>query len=209
MRINEAIQQKIVIYPGRFHPFHKGHASVFHFLKEKYGQVFISTSDKVDPPKSPFSFAEKKQMMIHAGVPSSAVVQTKNPYQAVEILQKHDPENTIAIFAISEKDMDEDPRFSFKPKKDGSPSYFQPLAGQETLMPLSKHGYITTVPTLDFTVLGEPMRSATELRRNFAKADKQTQKQMIVDLYGTYDPKVHNIMANKITEWVSLGKIRP
>jgi hypothetical protein len=44
------------------------------------------------------------------------------------------------------------------------------------------------------------MRSATELRRNFAKADKQTQKQMIVDLYGTYDAKVHNIMANKITE---------
>jgi cytidyltransferase-like protein len=88
MRINEAIQEKIVIYPGRFHPFHKGHAAVFKHLKEKYGKVFISTSDKVDPPKSPFTFAEKKQMMIHAGIPSSAIVQTKNPYQAVEITSR-------------------------------------------------------------------------------------------------------------------------
>jgi len=200
MRINEAIQEKIVIYPGRFHPFHKGHAAVFKHLKEKYGKVFISTSDKVDPPKSPFTFAEKKQMMIHAGIPSSAIVQTKNPYQAVEITQNYDPENTIVIFAVSEKDMAEDPRFSFKPKKDGSPSYFQPLGSTNTLMPLSKHGYITTVPTLDFDVLGEPMRSATQLRANFSKADSETQKQMITDLYGTYDVNVHNIMARKITE---------
>ena len=199
MRINEAIQEKIVIYPGRFHPFHKGHAAVFKNLKQQYGKVFISTSDKVDPPKSPFTFAEKKQMMIHAGIPSSAIVQTKNPYQAVEITQNYDPENTIVIFAVSEKDMAEDPRFSFRPKKDGSPSYFQPL-GSNTLMPLSKHGYITTVPTLDFNVLGEPMRSATQLRANFSKADSETQKQMITDWYGTYDVNVHNVMARKITE---------
>lgn len=205
MRIFEAIQQKVVIYPGRFHPFHKGHAAVFSYLKQQHGRVFISTSNKVDPPKSPFTFAEKKQMMIHSGIPSSAIVQTKNPYQAVEITQNYDPENTIVIFAVSEKDMAEDPRFSFKPKKDGSPSYFQPLKS-DNLLPFSKHGYITTVPTLDFTVLGEPMRSATELRANFSRADDDTQKQMIVDLYGTYDPQIHNIMQSKIKEGKSPHK---
>ena len=205
MRIFEAIQQTVVIYPGRFHPFHKGHAAAFKYLADQYGKVFISTSNKVDPPKSPFTFAEKKQMMIHAGIPSSAIVQTKNPYQAVEITQNYDPEKTVLIFAVSEKDMDEDPRFRFAPKKDGSPSYFQPLKSG-TLRPFSKHGYITTVPTLDFTVLGEPMRSATELRANFSRADDDTQKQMIVDLYGTYDPQVHSIMQTKIKEGKSPHK---
>jgi len=206
MRILEAIQQTVVIYPGRFHPFHKGHAAAFKYLADQYGKVFISTSNKVDPPKSPFTFAEKKQMMIHAGIPSSAIVQTKNPYQAVEITQNYDPENTVLIFAVSEKDMDEDPRFRFAPKKDGSPSYFQPLKSG-TLKPFSKHGYITTVPTLDFTVLGEPMRSATELRANFSRADDDTQKQMIIDLYGTYDPQIHSIMQTKIKE--SMDVVNP
>ena len=199
MRISEAVQQVVAIYPGRFHPFHKGHVSVYEYLKAKYKNVYIATSDKVGPPKSPFTFAEKKMMMVHAGVPANAIVQTKNPYQAQEILENFDPANTAVVFAVSEKDMDEDPRFSFKPKKDGSPSYFQPIG--KDLATFDKHGYITTVPTLDFDVLGEPMRSATQLRANFAKADEKTQKQMIIDLYGQYDANIHNVMQSKITEF--------
>ena len=199
MRISEAIQQVVAIYPGRFHPFHKGHASVYEYLKAKYKNVYIATSDKVAPPKSPFTFAEKKMMMVHAGVPANAIVQTKNPYQAQEILENFDPANTAVVFAVSQKDMDEDPRFSFNPKKDGSPSYFQPMG--KDLATFDKHGYIATVPTLDFDVLGEPMRSATQLRANFAKADDKTQKQMIIDLYGQYDANIHNVMQGKITEF--------
>ncbi len=199
MRISEAVQQVVAIYPGRFHPFHKGHASVYEYLKAKYKNVYIATSNKVAPPKSPFTFAEKKMMMVHAGVPANAIVQTKNPYQAQEILENFDPASTAVVFAVSQKDMDEDPRFSFNPKKDGSPSYFQPMG--KDLATFDKHGYITTVPTLDFDVLGEPMRSATQLRANFAKADDKTQKQMIIDLYGQYDANIHNVMQGKITEF--------
>ena len=201
MRIHEAVQQVVAIYPGRFHPFHKGHASVYNYLRSKFDTVFIATSDKVDPPKSPFSFAEKRAMMLAAGIPDSAIVQTKNPYKAEEILQAYDPATTAVVFAVSAKDMAEDPRFSFANKKDGSPSYFQPMApNSKQLEGFDKHGYITTVPTLDFTVLGEPMRSATELRRNFAGADNETQKKIVADLYGKYDAKIHKIMKNKITE---------
>ena len=199
MRISEAIQQVVAIYPGRFHPFHKGHASVYEYLKAKYKNVYIATSDKVAPPKSPFTFAEKKMMMVHAGVPANAIVQTKNPYQAQEILENFDPASTAVVFAVSQKDMDEDPRFSFNPKKDGSPSDFQPMG--KDLATFDKHGYITTVPTLDFNVLDEPMRSATQLRAIFAKADDKTQKQMIIDLYGQYDANIHNVMQSKITEF--------
>ena len=190
----------VVIYPGRFHPFHKGHKSVYDTLVKRFGKnrVFIATSDKVDPPKSPFTFEEKRAMIALTGVDPSRVIKTKSPYQATEITDNYDPQNTIALFAVSDKDMAEDPRFSFKPKKDGSPSYYQPA--QKNMQSLDKHGYIITVPTLQFNVLGKPMRSASEFRANFAKADSDTQKKMITDLFGKYDSNVDRIMSAKIIE---------
>ena len=190
----------VVIYPGRFHPFHKGHKSVYDTLVKRFGKnrVFIATSDKVDPPKSPFTFEEKRAMIALTGVDPSRVIKTKSPYQATEITDNYDPQNTIALFAVSDKDMAEDPRFSFKPKKDGSPSYYQPA--QKDMKSLDTHGYIITVPTLQFNVLGKPMRSASEFRANFAKADSETQKKMITDLFGKYDSNVDRIMSAKIIE---------
>ena len=190
----------VVIYPGRFHPFHKGHKSVYDALVKRFGKnrVYIATSNKVDPPKSPFTFDEKRAMMALTGVDPSRVVQVKNPYQATEITDNFDPQNTIALFAVSDKDMAEDPRFSFKPRKDGQPSYYQPAS--KDMQGFDKHGYIVTVPTLQFNVLGKPMRSASEFRANFAQADNETQRAMITDLFGQYDPKTHNTMAQKIVE---------
>jgi len=190
----------VVIYPGRFHPFHKGHKSVYDALVKRFGKnrVYIATSNKVDPPKSPFTFDEKRAMMALTGVDPSRVVQVKNPYQATEITDNYDPQNTIALFAVSDKDMAEDPRFSFKPRKDGQPSYYQPAS--KDMQGFDKHGYIVTVPTLQFNVLGKPMRSASEFRANFARADSETQRAMITDLFGQYDPKTHNTMAQKIVE---------
>jgi cytidyltransferase-like protein len=190
----------VVIYPGRFHPFHKGHKSVYDTLVKRFGKdrVYIATSDKVDPPKSPFTFGEKRAMMALTGVDPSRVVQVKNPYQATEITDNFDPQNTIALFAVSDKDMAEDPRFSFKPRKDGQPSYYQPAS--KDMQGFDKHAYIITVPTLQFNVLGKPMRSASEFRANFASADDETQKAMITDLFGRYDPNTHKTMAQKIVE---------
>ena len=190
----------VVIYPGRFHPFHKGHKSVYDTLVKRFGKnrVYIATSNKVDPPKSPFTFDEKRAMMALTGVDQSRVVQVKNPYQATEITDNFDPQNTIALFAVSDKDMAEDPRFSFKPRKDGQPSYYQPA--QKDMAGFDKHAYIVTIPTLQFNVLGKPMQSASEFRANFAGADSQTQKAMITDLFGRYDPKIHNTMSQKIVE---------
>jgi len=190
---------KVVLYPGRFQPPHIGHMKAWKHLKGEFGDAKIVTSDKVDPPRSPFNFQEKKALLKHAGVPENAIVQVKNPYLANEIVDKMEKEQFVLIFAISEKDMDEDPRFTFKPKKDGSPNYFQPYKqNRGKLEPASKHGYITTVPTFPFNVAGEPMRSATEFRANFAKADEQKQAQMIKDLYGKYSDKVHALLADKI-----------
>ena len=192
----EQTQKTVAIYPGRFQPFHRGHAAVYKWLTTKFDSVFIATSDNVEPPRSPFNFAEKRMLMTHAGIPSSAIVQVKNPYVAKEITDKFDADTTVAVFAVSEKDMEEDPRFQFKPKKDGSPGYYRPYGGE--MEPLSKHGYIIVAPTFNFKVLNKPMKSATEFRRDFASADLKTQAKMINDLYGSYDKQVHRLMAEKI-----------
>ena len=191
--------QLLMIYGGRFQPFHKGHKAVYDYLISKYDNVYIATSNKIDLPRSPFSFEEKKKMMELTGMDTTNVVLTKSPYQAMEITQNFDPENTILMFAVSEKDMAEDPRFSFKPKKDGSPSYFQ-SAKDGNLETMDKHGYIITVPTFKFKVLGKPMTSSTEIRSSFANMNTNTKKQLITDLFGNYSDEVFNLMSSKITE---------
>lgn len=206
MYINELAEPTLlVIYPGRFQPFHKGHHAVYEFLTGKFGRnnVYIATSNKTDNLKSPFTFAEKAYFMQLTGVPADRIVQATQPYQIQNVLQSGnitvaDPANTVVIFAVSEKDMDEDPRFSFAPKKDGTDPYFQPLTNIKDTVSMDQHGYIMTVPTFDFNVLNQPMRSGTELRKMYATADGTQRQAIITDLFGRYTREAEQIMNSKI-----------
>lgn len=201
--IFEATQSRIVaIYPGRFQPFHRGHRAVFDYLSKTFGadNTFITTSDKVAPPKSPFNFDEKLRMMTLTGVDPSRVVKTAEPYRANELVGQLDP-STRLIFAVSQKDMDEDPRFAKWTKKDGSPSYFQPAPKDLAQMaPLSEHAYIYVVPTFPFDVGGQNVQSATQIRDMFSKGTEQQRKALVKELFGAYDEDVYQIMAGKISE---------
>jgi len=192
-----------VIYPGRFHPFHTGHKGVYNYLSTKFGgnDVYITTTGIVELPKSPFSFDEKKEMMMATGIPSNKILNVKNNYnlQSVSSQIPINVERDSIIFAVSQKDMDEDPRFKNFVKKDGSPSYLQPMPKNESkLEPAIKHGYLITVPTTDFTVLGLPARSASQLRSQYTTLNPEQQKSFIVDLFGSYNPKIHKILNNKL-----------
>jgi len=199
----EAVSNPVlVIYPGRFQPFHKGHHAVYNYLVKHYGRdnVFIATSDKVAPPKSPFNFANKAAFMKLTGVPMDRVLETPEPYKSQELVNRY-PTNTRVIFAVSAKDMAEDPRFSKWTKKDGNPTYFQPMPKNPAEMQgREQHGYILTAPTFEFTVLGKPMQSASEIRALFAQSNESTQKAIIKDLFGAYDPEVHKIMQSALQE---------
>jgi hypothetical protein len=192
-----------VIYPGRFHPFHAGHKGVYNYLSTKFGgnDVYITTTGVVELPKSPFSFDEKKEMMMATGIPSNKILNVKNNYnlQSVSSQIPINVERDSIIFAVSQKDMAEDPRFKNFVKKDGSPSYLQPMPKNESkLEPAIKHGYLITVPTTDFTVLGLPARSASQLRSQYSTLKPEQQKAFIVDLFGSYNPKIHKILNNKL-----------
>jgi hypothetical protein len=205
MFLNELAEPTLlVIYPGRFQPFHKGHYAVYEYLTGKFGRnnVYIATSNKTDNSKSPFKYAEKKYFMQLTGVPDDRIVQAAQPYQIKSILAASniqvDETNTVVIFAVSEKDMAQDARFSFKTKQDGSTPYFQPLKDIKQTESMDKHGYIMTVPTFDFTVAGAPMRSGTELRKLYSDADAKQRQAIIADLFGKYTPDAEHIMNNKI-----------
>jgi len=198
MRLFDLVENEntrvVIIYPGRFHPFHIGHGKVFKYLKQKFkgAQVFIASSGKTDAHKSPFSFDEKKRMMMLAGVDPNSIVQAKIPYVASEITDRYDPDNTIVIYAVSEKDMAEDPRFDFpaagsKMKKNGEPAHIQMWRGIEGAKPLRQHSYITTVPTFTFKIRGEAVNSATQIRNMISNADDTELNQILQDLYGRAD----------------------
>ncbi len=202
MFINELAEpQLIVIYPGRFQPFHRGHYAVYEWLTGRFGRnnVYIATSNKVEGDRSPFGFSEKLYFMQLTGVPVDRVIQATQPYQIENLissgLQVPNPDNTVVIFAVSEKDMAEDPRFSFRTKKDGSAPYFQPLKDIKDTVSMKEHAYIMTVPTFQFNVAGDPMQSATELRAEYRVADAAKRQQIIKDLFGRYTHEAEQIMS--------------
>lgn len=192
-----------IIYPGRFQIFHKGHRGVYDYLSTKYGgsDVYITTSNKVEPPKSPFNFEEKRKMMMLTGIPSSKIIQVASNYN-IENLVKMIPINIkrdSIIFAVSLKDMMEDPRFSKFTKKDGTLTYLQPLPKKENqLKPAIEHGYIEVVPTTEFKVLGVTASSASELRHKYATLSTADKKHFIADLFGNYSPEIYDILNNKL-----------
>lgn len=105
--LTESIKKKIVVYAGRFQPFHKGHAKVYELLVKKFGKenVFIGTSDKTDKLKSPFNFKEKQDIMTTLfGIPKSQIVKIKKPYAPSEILNKFPKDTTAFITVAGAKD---------------------------------------------------------------------------------------------------------
>ena len=59
----------VVLYSGRFQPFHKGHYEVYSFLKRRYDNVFIVTTNtsSKDKKRYPFNFYEKINIMTNLG----------------------------------------------------------------------------------------------------------------------------------------------
>jgi len=195
------IKNIIAIYPGRFQPFGKHHANAFKWLQQQFGQAnaFIVTSDKVDPPKSPFNFNEKKQIISQYGF--NNIIQVKNPYKAEELMNNHNPEETAVVFMVGEKDMKEDPRFKIGTKKDGSPSYFQSYKDNKgNLQGFNKHGYLITAPHISIAIPGYGEMSGTELRNVLGTktVSRDEKAKIFKDVFGWYDKKTADMIFDKL-----------
>ena len=204
----------LVIYPGRFHPFHLGHKASYDWLVKKFGEgsVYVATSNVQNTDDSPFSYSDKVAMTTRLGIPAGRVVQVKNPYRADEItgsLSDEEKQTTALIFAVSEKDT---ARFNFNPKKDGTPGYLQPLPENlKKLKPMLKHGYVAITPTVNFRVQGVDADSASAIRKMYLDGNDNNRNQIITDLYGAPDAELKAVFdqrlgANTPDKTVTYGK---
>jgi cytidyltransferase-like protein len=208
----------VAIYPGRFHPFHKGHASSFKQLAQQFGldNTFLAISAKQEQPKSPFSAQDRAKMAVSLGIPSKNIIAVRNPYAAQEYIDQLnlDPEQTALIFGVSKKDMEgepalgipPDPRFGFKPKKDGSPSYLQPF-NKNKVDPMSQHGYIMSTDVAEFPIAGKSMRDASAIRNAYAGADNKTKMRILKDLYGDAAEKMKQVFDNNLQVTESIRRL--
>jgi len=164
----------IVSYGGRFQPVHMGHKGVYDALVKKFGKanVYVTTSNKTDPKRSPLSFQWKRKLLAGIGIPSKFILMVKNNYRMDDLLKAtgFKPENTIWITAVGEKDGQRLGGKFFKPYKEGKP-----------LETSDKFGYVYTIPNIK---MGGKVMSATSVR-DILRKDGDLDKEDYVSLKGS------------------------
>lgn len=174
-------KNEIAIFSGRFQPFHAGHYSIYKSLVDKFGKdnVYISSSNIIDPVKSPFPFKDKKAIMNKMfGIPTNKIIQVKNPYSPVEILSKY-PEDTKYVTAVSQKDAE---------RLEQGGKYFKNYdkVPDNKKKGYEDEGYYIIAPEMQLKVNGKNI-SGTQLRATFGN-DLLTTKEK-KDIFNQVYPK--------------------
>ena len=184
MNENKQIKKIIGVFGGRFQPFHSGHLATYKWMKSKFDEVYITTSNLKQLPRHPMDFKEKARHMIKMGVPKNRIIQEKTPYVAKNLLKKFDPNTTAVVYAVGGKDAG---RLGGK--------YFQPYNKSKPMMGFEEHGYIITAPqsgTMSGTkmreLLGSPKYDDSEKQKTFKK------------VFGYFDKGVFTMMTNKFKQ---------
>jgi hypothetical protein len=188
MNLNEVDKPKVtktvVVYSGRFQPFHKGHYVSYLKLCNKFGRnnVYIGTSNDTSGPKSPFNFDEKVKIMTTMfGIPSDKIVQVKNPYAPKEILSKFDGKATQYIAAVGEKDAN---RLAGK--------YFKPYNGKAGYG-YEEIGYVYPVPAETNAISGTDVRS-------WLGKDSKDKEKGFLKAYPKFDKDIYKMITGKLNE---------
>jgi hypothetical protein len=162
---------------------------------EKFGKdnVYIVSSNVTDPIKSPFEFKEKKDIMTRMfDIPDDMVVQVKNPYAPVEILDKL-PSETSYVTAVSQKDAD----------RLGGGKYFRNFDD----VPDGKHkgykdkGYFIVAPEMKLDIDGKNI-SGTQLRAIMGDPNitDRAKQEIFTKVYGKFDPKIFKKIIKTTTD---------
>ena len=185
------IKNVVVVYVGRFQPMHKGHHQVYEHLVKKFGKnnVFVGTSNKVQRPKSPFNFKEKREIMTTMfGIPRNKIVEVKNPYAPTEVLKKFNEEETAFVTVVGKKDAS---RLGGK--------YFDKWDGKPT-HGYKEKGYIYVSPAFGNI-------SGTETRNGLSVGSEEQKKSFFKDrAYGKYNEKIFRMITDKLNEGIEISK---
>jgi hypothetical protein len=204
--VAEAGPELVVLYPGRFQPFHLGHGEVFHSLQSQFGRdnVYIATSNKVELPKSPFNFSDKTVLMHAAGIPSDRILEVTSPYKLPE--PRFNPANTIFVVAVGAPDRDR-----LRPdsvKKDGSPGYFKTFESIDKCETADKHGYVIIADERQkvITINGQSVdvSHGTQSRAawNAVRDNPKLRSEYLQQMYGRDDAELGRVL-DKIPQTVN------
>jgi hypothetical protein len=185
----------VAIFTGRFQPFHAGHYSIYEALVKRFGKdnVYIASSNVTDAIKSPFAFNEKKEIMTRMfDIPEEMIVQVKNPYAPVEILEKLPPD-TAYVTAVSQKDAD----------RLGKGKYFKNLddVPEDERKAFKDQGYFIVAPEMQLTVNGQNI-SGTQLRAVMGDPSitDRAKEEIFTKVYGKFDKKIFDKIVRTTTQ---------
>jgi len=183
----------VAIYPGRFQPMGRHHKASYDWLASQFGEknTFIVTSDKTEPDRSPFNFKEKKKIIKKHGI--NNVVQIKNPYRPTELLKKYDPDKTIIIYMVGEKDAGR-------------------LRGYKRLMKYNKttaipykdidnpYAYYVYAPHVSYNIPSVGEMSGTNIRKALGDRDAKLSelKSRFKSIMGWFDADIFNMVMEKM-----------
>jgi len=196
--LTEQKKKRIVaVYAGRFQPFHAGHYSVYADMVRRFGKdnVFIATSEKIEPTKSPFSFDEKQSIITKMfDVPKDKIVAVKSPFAPEEILSKFDSKTTAVVTAFSEKDAG----------RLGAGKYYRKLPDKidsENLEGYEDKGYYYVAPVHKLEIGGQNI-SGTAVRQLLGNPniDERTRKSIFKRIYGKFDKDIFGLITKKTRE---------
>ena len=195
--LNEAdsIDNKIVVYSGRFQPFHKGHYSTYSHLVKKFGKnnVYIGTSNKTDNNKSPFNFKEKVMIITKMfGIPSNKIIQVKNPYVPTEVLKKFDKDTTAFITVVGKKDAG---RLGNRGK------FFTPYKDNLDFEGYEDRGYVYIAPNQSNPISGTEVRNGLKSGSDDDKKDFFSKR-----AYPKFDKKIFDFITNTLNEDFTISK---
>ncbi len=189
----EGKPRTVAVFTGRFQPFHAGHYSIYQELVKQFGKenVFIATSDKTEAGKSPFGFKDKEEIMTRMfDIPEEMIVQVKNPYAPVEVLQSLPPETTY-VTAVSQKDAE---------RLTGG-RYFQLYDPETATTGYEERGYFIVAPEMQLDVDGKNI-SGTQVRAIFGNPNitDEVKQEIFTKIYGKFDQDIFDKIVKTTTK---------
>ena len=193
--IDQPADSVVGVVTGKFQPFHAGHYSIYKAMVTKFGKenVYVVTTNDVDSIKSPFGFKEKKDIMTKMfGIPSSRIVQVKQPYIPKELLSKLPP-NTMYVMAVSQKNAEKLSGMDYFKSYEETPS--------EERKGYAQQGYYMIAPEMQLQIDGKPI-SGGQIRSLMGSPSitDRAKQEIFTKIYGRFDKKTFDKVVKTSTQ---------
>lgn len=202
---NDSSKKIVVVYAGRFQPWHIGHKKVYDYIVSLFGDCFIVTTNRIKPPKSILNFSEKIEFIKKSGIPENKIHMVLHPYSPIliknghkkipvgwdKLLQNYDLNKTIFIIFLGEKDA--------KRLQDGI--LYQPYEkNKNNLLTMDKKLYYAIVPQEKSTIMIDNIPLSASRIRNFLSSNNSIEEKKIFfkKVMGYYDKKLFDMITTKI-----------